>query len=42
VLLEEGDGRRALLFSYQPKGFPSMREVQARQLREYRAQQAKA
>ena len=33
--------RRALLFSYQPKCFPSMHEVQARQLAEYRAQQAK-
>lgn len=36
------DDRRALLFSYQPKGYPSMREVQARQLQEYRARTAKA
>ncbi len=36
------EDRRALLFSYQPKGYESMREVQARQLAEYRAQQARA
>lgn len=34
------EDRRALLFSYQPKGHASMREVQARQLAEHRARQS--
>jgi ectoine hydroxylase-related dioxygenase (phytanoyl-CoA dioxygenase family) len=37
---QSDEDRRALLYSYQPAGYPTMREIQLREEREYRARQA--
>lgn len=37
---QSGEDRRALLYSYQPAGYPTMREIQLRAEQEHRARQA--